>query len=392
MKLLHVVASLDPRQGGVCQAVRTMIAGLAAQGVTNEVATLDAPDADWQAGVTDPFPAHALGPGRSAWGYSAQLIPWLTDNLGRFDKVILHGLWQYPGYALRRAGQRLHAQRPAAAPAVFVMPHGMLDPYFQKAEGRRIKALRNQLYWQLIEKAVVNDAAGLLFTCETERQLAHEPFPAYRPRQERIVSLGVAQPPVYTPAMRQAFLEKCPAVADKPYLLFLSRIHEKKGVDLLLQAYSQLAAASPATVPALVVAGPGLDTPYGQQMQQAAAGVPTVFFPGMLSGDAKWGAFYGCDAFVLPSHQENFGIAVAEALACGKPVLISDQVNICQEIAAGQGGLVAPDTLAGTQQLLNTWVNLAPADQQGLGQHARQVYLDSFAVASATTKLLAALS
>jgi glycosyltransferase involved in cell wall biosynthesis len=392
MKLLHVVASLDPQQGGVCQAVRTMIAGLAEQGVANEVTTIDAPDAAWQAGAADPFPVHALGPGRSSWGYSAQLIPWLSQNLSMYDRVILHGLWQYPGYAVRRAMQRLLGHPAAVAPRVFVMPHGMLDPYFQRAEGRRIKALRNQLYWQLIEKTVVNQATGLLFTCETERRLAHEPFPAYRPRQERIVSLGVAEPPAFVPAMRQAFLEKCPAVADRPYLLFLSRIHEKKGVDLLLQAYAQLAAASPATVPALVVAGPGLDTPYGQQMQQLAAKVPTVFFPGMLSGDAKWGAFYGCDAFVLPSHQENFGIAVAEALACGKPVLISDQVNICQEIAAGQGGLVAPDTLAGTQQLLSTWVNLTPADQQAMSQRARQVYTDNFAVKSATAKLLAALS
>lgn len=392
MKLLHVVASLDPQQGGVCQAVRTMIAGLAEQGVANEVTTLDAPDADWQAGAADPFPVHALGPGRSSWGYSAQLIPWLSKNLPLYDGVILHGLWQYPGYALRRAIQWQHEHPAAAVPRVFVMPHGMLDPYFQRAEGRRIKALRNQLYWQLIEKAVVNQATGLLFTCETERRLAHEPFPAYRPRQERIVSLGVAEPPAFVPAMRAAFRDKCPELADRPYLLFLSRIHEKKGVDLLLQAYAQLAAANPATVPALVVAGPGLDTPYGQQMRQLAAGAPTVFFPGMLSGDAKWGAFYGCEAFVLPSHQENFGIAVAEALACGKPVLISDQVNICQEIAAGEGGLVAPDTLAGTQLLLGAWVGLSQADQQAMSQRARQVYEDNFAVASATTKLLAALS
>lgn len=392
MKLLHLVASLDPQQGGVCQAVRTMIAGLAEQGVANEVATLDAPDAAWRAGAADPFTVHTLGPGRTSWGYSDQLIPWLSNNLPLYNGVILHGLWQYPGYALRKAMQRLLAHPAAVAPRVFVMPHGMLDPYFQRAEGRRIKALRNQLYWQLIEKTVVNQATGLLFTCETERRLAHEPFPAYRPRQERIVSLGVAEPLAYVPAMQTAFRARCPELVDRPYLLFLSRLHDKKGVDLLLQAYVQLAAANPAAVPALVVAGPGLDTPYGQQMQQLAAGVPTVFFPGMLSGDAKWGAFYGCDAFVLPSHQENFGIAVAEALACGKPVLISDQVNIYQEIVAGEGGLVAPDTLAGTQQLLATWTGMTSAAQQAMSQRARQVYLNNFAVKSATTKLLAALS
>ena len=93
-----------------------------------------------------------------------------------------------------------------------------------------------------------------------------------------------------------------------------------------------------------MIAGPGLDTAFGREMRQLAESLcpqpstltpqPAVFFPDMLTGDAKWGALYGCEAFVLPSHQENFGIAVVEALACGKPVLISNQVNIWREIEA----------------------------------------------------------
>ncbi|RZJ93180.1 MAG: glycosyltransferase, partial [Hymenobacter sp.] len=147
--------------------------------------------------------------------------------------------------------------------------------------------------------------------------------------------------------------------------------------------------------PALVVAGPGLDTPYGQRLHQLAASLPqaaNIFFPGMLTGAAKWGAFYGCEAFVLPSHQENFGIAVVEALACGKPVLISNQVNIWREIEAAQGGLVAADTLAGTKHLLESWYQLAEPARQAMRERAQAGYRQYFAVAPASQKLLKVLS
>ena len=83
----------------------------------------------------------------------------------------------------------------------------------------------------------------------------------------------------------------------------------------------------------------------------------------MLQGDAKWGAFYAAEVFALPSHQENFGIAVAEALACGTPVLISNKVNIWREIAEDGVGLVEEDDLAGTTRLLERWRALSTEER-----------------------------
>jgi glycosyltransferase involved in cell wall biosynthesis len=94
----------------------------------------------------------------------------------------------------------------------------------------------------------------------------------------------------------------------------------------------------------------------------------------MLSGAAKWGAFAICDAFVLPSHQENFGIAVAVALACGRPVLISDQINIAPEIAADGCGLVEPDTLDGTILLLERWLALDADERAAMRKQARATF------------------
>src|SRR5690606_21760746 len=123
------------------------------------------------------------------------------------------------------------------------------------------------------------------------------------------------------------------------YLLYLSRIHQKKGVDLLINAYAEIIKSEEhkkikRDFPKLVIAGPGMDSNYGKDLkllvEENNLG-DSIFFPGMLSGDAKWLAFYNADAFILPSHQENFGIAVVEALACKIPVLISNKVNIWRE-------------------------------------------------------------
>ncbi|WP_183559868.1 glycosyltransferase [Mucilaginibacter sp. SP1R1] len=392
MKILHVIASMDPKTGGVCQAVHTLADGLSKIGIYNEVVSLD----ESVFNQTDIFTQYALGPAKGPWYYGSQLLPWLLQNVERFDAVILHGLWLYHGYAVERAFKQLKKQHDDINkhPRFFVMPHGMLDPYFQRAKGRRMKAFRNALYWRLIEKNVVNRSNGLLFTCETELQLAREPFWPYKPKRETVVGLGVEEPPAFKTEMINAFKEGCPEIKDSSYLLFLSRINEKKGTDLLIKAYLKMVERKYAaiinqdlnSIPKLVIAGPGLDTAYGKQMQQwvaqSALIKDLVYFPGMLSGNAKWGAFYGCDAFVLPSHQENFGIAVVEAMACKKPVLISNQVNIWREIKNAGGALVANDDEEGIIHQLKEWNTLSPKQKMDMGINGRHCYEQFFAVKS----------
>jgi len=396
MNYMHLIASMDPRTGGPCQGVRNLTPYMQEQGHQLEVVCLDDPAAEYLS--KDRLCIHALGKGRGAWSYHPALRPWLNENLPRFDAVILNGLWQYPAYALSRAAQQPNS------PPYFVFPHGMLDPWFQRARGRRLKAIRNWFYWKLIEERVIHNAEAVLFTCDEEMRLARESFRPYRPKREIVVGFGTPPSPEYHDGMAAAFAQKCPGLKGRPYFLFLSRIHPKKGVDLLIKAYAAICRTpnSELRTPNLVIAGPGLDTPYGKQMQKLAAELcppnsqlstpnsrPCIFWPGMLTGDAKWGALYWAEAFVLPSHQENFGIAVVEALACGTPVLISNQINIWREIAEDKAGLADNDTLAGVERLFHQWQNLSPAERAGMKQAARSCYDDRFHIVSAAKKLLA---
>lgn len=405
MHLLHLVSSLDPAAGGVSQAIRSLLPGLTDYNITNQVVTLDAPSAPFLGG--DSFKVEALGPGRGPWQWCPRLDSWLDLNLPRFGAVIVHGLWQYQSWSVFRALRRRRG-RGGEAPRLFVMPHGMLDPWFQRDPSRRIKAFRNKLFWQGVERHLVHSADGILFTCEEEKLLARTAFAPYRPKGEFVVGLGISAPPPETAEMAHAFRSLCPGLRpDRPYLVFLGRIHPKKGVDLLIRAYAEfrdraMAKGAEASVPDLVIAGPGLAEPYGREMLELAAalvpgfssgaaeepGASSVYFPGMLAGDAKWGALYGASAFVLPSHQENFGIAVVEALGCGTPVLISDKVNIWREIAAAGAGFAEPDTVEGTLKGIGDWNRNRGQDQsRQLSEAARHCVDQHFTIESAARRL-----
>ncbi|ASU36707.1 glycosyl transferase family 1 [Mucilaginibacter xinganensis] len=389
---------MDPVSGGPSQGIRNLNKGMQYMDVVREVVCLDSPDSPYLG--KDDFKIHAIGPKKGKWNYSARLIPWLTDNLGRFDVVIVNGLWLYSSYAAWKAIRTIKGRGPGMkVPRMLVMPHGMLDPYFQRAEARKLKAIRNWAYWKLIESKVVNSADGLLFTCETELLLARQTFSSYHPKNEFNVGYGIEAPPLYNQAMSVAFNKLCPELNGEPYMLFLSRIHPKKGVDLLLKAYIDLhkeIKLADGNMPKLVIAGPGMDTRFGKLIQQELVnetGVKgDVFFPGMLTGEAKWGAFYGCDAFVLPSHQENFGIAVAEALACQKTVLITNQVNIWREILNEGAGMVDNDNLSGVQNILKQWVRLTKEEKKQFNNRALIAYQNYFTIDAAAKKMLETFS
>jgi glycosyltransferase involved in cell wall biosynthesis len=160
--------------------------------------------------------------------------------------------------------------------------------------------------------------------------------------------------------------------------LFAARIHEKKGCDLLVEAYAQVSKRF--QLPWLVIAGPDqMGLQASLQSEATRRGVADkILWPGMIVGDVKWGAFRACEAFVLPSHQENFGIAVAEALSCGKPVLISDQVNICGQIRENSAGIVAPDTLEGTVSLLEQWMVMSESHRKKVTENAMATFRRHF--------------
>lgn len=380
MKILHLISSIDPEGGGPMEGVRQLAPVMGRLGVEVEVACLEAPDAGYLADF--PATVHALGPARLKYGYGPRLLPWLRANRTRFDAVIVDGLWQYHGFAAWRA-------LAGTDTPYFVFTHGMLDPWFKRTYP--LKHLKKWLYWPWAEYRLLRDARAVVFTCEEERRLAPQSFWLYR-ANEVVTAFGTRQPPQDPDgSLARAFVAQHPELAGKRLLLFLSRIHEKKGCDLLIEAFARVAGQHADLH--LVMAGPDQSGWQAKLQQQAARlGIADrITWPGMLKGDAKWGAFHACEVFCLPSHQENFGIVVAEALACGKPVLISDKVNIWREIAEDGAGIVRNDDVRGTVDALSTWLTMPAARQDAMCHAARACFESRFRIERVAASLVGIL-
>lgn len=368
MRILHVIDTLSPAAGGPPEAIRQLALAYE-QEVAHariEVVCLDRPDEPFLSGI--PCPVHALGQSSlGRFAFSPRLWRWLCRHAGRFDILVMNGIWSFPGVAVRSAARR------AGIPyGVFV--HGALDPWFNRKYP--LKRIKKSLYWP-VQYSVLRDAAAVFFTTAMERDLAKNSF---RPNRWNSVVIPYGTTdfgsfPEDAARQVEEFQASLPALRDRAFLLFMGRIHEKKGCDLLLEAFGRLASVNPDLD--LVIAGPGQAALISKlQAQAVRLGIaPRVHWPGMIRGDLKRGILRACQAFVLPSHQENFGISVVEALCAGRPVLISNQVNIWPEIEADGAGFIEDDTLAGTERLLRRWLQLTSVEREEMAGRARPCFL-----------------
>jgi len=378
MNILQLTVSVDPSFGGPVEVVRTMSLELVKRGHSVRVVTLD--DATSRHVANFPVPTIGLGPSVGKYAYSTKLSGWVRDNANRFDVAVLHGLWDYSSFGAWRG------LRQAACPFV-IFTHGMLDPYFRR--GRFAKHLVKQVYWLVAIGRVLRSARYVLFTCEEEKLLARQAFRGYSYIPE-IVPLGTDD--IATGLTPAALPSRAgPSSGHEDYIVFLGRIHPKKGVDILIDAFRNIHDRYPDV--ALVIAGSG-DPSYVQSLVERAVAYgigDRVSWPGLVTGVQKARILSGACAFVLPSHQENFGVAVVEALACAVPVLLSTKVNIWREVVSGGGGIAADDTVSATTSMLEAFLSKGRGDRDEMRRSARRTFEEKYNISTATARFEAVL-
>jgi len=366
MGILHLIDSLDPAAGGPVAFVRAVARAHAAMGHRVCAALLTRAEGPAPEGLE--IVAAGLKERFGGYGFRAGFVAWLRREARRHDAIFVHGLWQYHGAAAWLA------LSPRDTP-YFVFPHGMLDPWFT---GDRARHRKKRLYWEMVERHVARSARALLFTSAAEMERAPRSFG--RPwRRQELVELGIADPPPDAEAQREAFLARFPALRGRRIILFLGRVDRKKGCELLAKAFAEIDAKDCE----LVFAGPCADAAYRAELEG-----PRVHFTGMLDGAEKWGAFRCAEVFALPSHQENFGIAVVEALACGVPVLVSTAVDIHGTITAGGAGLADRDDAEGARRLLSRWLGLAPEERARMKSAAGHCFRARFQIRNSAERML----
>jgi glycosyltransferase involved in cell wall biosynthesis len=293
------------------------------------------------------------------WKYSRDLGKWLSRHVADYDLIDIHAVWSYSTGAAARAAARRDLP-------YIIRPAGMLSPYTLQS-----RSWIKNIYWNLIERRTIDGAAAFHVTSEEEAAEVR----ALRPDARTfVVPNGVDATAFTVPRDEGELRRRCgPDANGKAIALFLSRLHPKKGiVDRLLPA---LAAMRRPCYLAIVGAGdphaPGYESKMSATIKKFQL-QDRVTLLGDVNGDARWAFFDGADVFVLPSHAENFGIVVAEAMARSCPVVVTDAVQSCTHVtAAGAGEVVAGDvpTLASTLDNM-----LADADRRKAYGQAGQAY------------------
>ncbi len=336
MKVLHVIPAVAPRYGGPSRAILDMCRALQAQGIEPLIATTDADGGgrlrvdlgrplSWEGVPTIFFPRQWS----EAFKYSGPLARWMERNVNGFDVVHIHAVFSHSCLAAARSCLRHDV------PYV-VRPLGTLDPW---SLGQR--RLAKRILWHAGAGLMLREAAAIHYTTTQEGQLAEGPLGLGR---GVVIPLGVDGELLGEPGAPGSFRRRHPTLEKDPYVLVLCRLHPKKGLELFLEVFLDLTGAGEFRHWRLVVAGEG-EAGYVSRLRRLAEGgdgAGRVLFTGWLDGAEKAEALREAALLALPSRQENFGLSVVEALACGVPALVSRHVNLAEEIRAAGAGWVTP--------------------------------------------------
>jgi glycosyltransferase involved in cell wall biosynthesis len=360
MRVVHYLRQIRLEQGGVVRAVLDICAVLAKAG--HDVTLLCCDDTDvpapWRAGQTG-FPRVQLidPPARPMAAFSARQLNAIFERLRGADVVHLHAIWHASNLQIARRCRR------AGIPFVLSI-HGMLDDWSMSQ-----RKAKKRLFMALGARDMLNRAAFVHSTAQAELDQSRKWYPAGR---------GVVIPLVFdlTPframpgpdTARAAF----PSLrTDRPNILFISRLHYKKGVEHLIRAARIL--ADRATPISLQIAGSG-DDAYEQRLRALTADLKlqdSTTFLGMVTGQAKISLYQAADAVVLPTSQENFGFVVFEAMAAGAPLITTAGVDTWPEIKSSGGGLIVEQEAAAIADAVASLL-ADPARRQAMGRAGRE--------------------
>lgn len=338
MRVLQIVPSISLVYGGPSQMVLGLSKALAARGVKLTILTTnsngDAGQPPLDVPLDRPVEQHGYkiryfpcSPFKR-YKFSFDLLKWLKQHAKDFDIAHIHALFS------PFSSTAAFVSRQQKLPYI-LRPLGTLDP----ADLQKKKQLK-KIYAALLEKHNIADAAAIHFTSQEEAKIS-ERFGAKT--RDLIIPLGV-NPPETTGETDPKFLElKQQLDFNKPIILFMSRIEPKKGLDLLLPALEKL--LEEGIEFQFVLAGsnpqdPGYEAKIRRQIETSTLASRTLI-TGFVTGGVKAGLLNAADIFALPSYYENFGIAVAEAMVAGTPVVISDRVHIWPDISGAEAGWVA---------------------------------------------------
>lgn len=369
VKILHVITSCEPKQGGPIEGIKQLNKYYSKFKIKAHLLCSDKKNEKWIKDKRLPK-VFAIGPKYFNYAYNPKMILWLEKNIKKYDLIIVNGIWEHHNYAVWKVAKKYHKP-------YFVFTHGMLDPWFKKKYF--LKHIKKILYWKLIQYKILKDAKSILYTSHEEKKLAKQSFSPFK-LKEKVIGYGIEGNKYNVIKKNNLFLKRFPKIYNKKIILYFGRIHEKKGVDILIKSFSKISNQNRKAH--LVIAGP-----YDKRIIAKLKRLIKIYnlnnsvtFTGPLFDKLKWHTFLAAHVFCLPSHQENFGIAVAEALSSKKPVIITNKVNIFKTIKNNSAGIVTNDNLISFSSGLKKFLQLNKYKYKKYSVNSFKCFLENYQI------------
>lgn len=372
MKILHVIRDLSPTSGGPVTALQGLVHAQSALGHNVAIATTYSAE---NYKLKGNFKIHAYPCQYNGWNLSLGLAKALPNLISEADIAHLHTVWEFPILAAAKIAKKL--RKP-----YILRPCGMLDKWSLSQH-----PWKKNIYIRLFMNSILSNAAAIHFTSEGEKnhsQLSPGNCKSF------VLPIGLSSSDYQQLPEPNTFFKRFSEMEGKRIVLFVGRLHPKKQPDVVIRAFQKIYADNPDIH--LVMAGPA-DMGYLTKLERLVKKLKVddnITFTGLLSGNTVYEAYRAAEFLVLPSLQENFGIVVAEAMAAGCPVVISNKVDLAPDVLDANAGLVCLPEVEPTANAMNQILKNKTL-RNCMSDNCHHLILNKFTWDKITIKLLAVM-
>ncbi len=375
VKLLRIISTLDPKYGGPSKAIIDNSLYLVSKGIKVDIITNDLKNSYFY--KNSKIKIINIGKKYFSKSFNPLLFFWILKNKHKYNRFIVHGIWELNTIVANLLLKNNY----------YVFTHGQLDPYFQS---EKLNTLKKKIYWFFIEQKNLINSKSLLLTSVNEKRLLNNTFVNTKNIKKTVVEYGIKKPKINIKKLEKKFYTSFKILRNKKFFLYLGRFHKKKGCEILLKSMKMILSKNKKIY--LLMAGPSNDYKTDLIKLSKKLGIEkNIIWSDFLKTDLKWASILRCEAMVLSSHGENFGISIIESLAMSRPVLITNKVNTANYIKKTSSGFVSDDKINGFYKILRNFIKLSNKSKMKMRFNALNCYIKYFNLVNSNNKLISLL-
>tara|TARA_B100001741_G_scaffold313722_1_gene321379 strand:+ start:510 stop:1658 length:1149 start_codon:yes stop_codon:yes gene_type:complete len=375
VKLLRIISTLDPKYGGPSKAIIDNSLYLVSKGIKVDIITNDLRNSNFY--KNSKLKIINIGKKYFSKSFNPLLFFWILKNKHNYNRFIVHGIWELNTIVANLLLKNNY----------YVFTHGQLDPYFQS---EKLNTLKKKIYWFFIEQKNLINSKSLLLTSVNEKRLLNNTFVNTKNIKKTVVEYGIKKPKINIKKLEKIFNTNFKILRNKKFFLYLGRFHKKKGCEILLKSMKIILSKNKKIY--LLMAGPSNDYKTDLINLSKELGIEeNIIWSDFLKTDLKWASIVRCEAMVLSSHGENFGISIIESLSMSRPVLITNKVNTATYIKKTKSGFVSNNTIYSFYKILNDFLKLKNKSKEKMRKNAFNCYSKYFNLINSSNKFVSLL-